>query len=90
MAIITKTIAIDVMKVVTVVELPARSGILSRLLLIIIKNNLAAKAKVAPKRKCQSKSILIIAIGVKLEPLMKEREPVSKIEMTVTSENKMV
>ena len=75
---------------VMVVEVFARFGIFSRLLLTMMKNNLAAKAKPAPRMKCQSKIILTIPSGVKLEPLIKDLDPVSRIEMTVTIENKIV
>lgn len=87
---ITKTIAMEVTNIVIVVELFARWGILSRLLLTIINNSLAKNAKPAPKMKCQSMSIFSTPIGVRLEPLMKDREPVSRMEMTVTRENRIV
>ena len=78
------------MNVVIVVELFARWGILRRPLLIIIKNSLAIKAKPAPRIKCQSRISFKIPMGVKFDPLINDRDPVNKIEITVTSENKIV
>lgn len=80
----------DVINIVIVVDVFARWGIFNKLLLIIIKNNLAANANPAPRMKCQLKIIFKISKGVKLLPLMKERDPVSRMETTVTIENKRV
>ena len=90
MAIITKTIASEVMNIVMVVELPARWGIFKRALLVIMKNRRARKAKPAPNMKCQSISIRTIFIGVSSPPEMKDLEPVRRIEITVTIENRIV
>lgn len=80
----------EVMNMVIVVELFARLGILSRLLFIKIKNILAKKANPAPKIKCQLMSILSMATGVRFEPLIKDLDPVSSIDRTVTTENRIV
>jgi hypothetical protein len=87
---ITKIIAIDVIKPVIVVELFAKSGIFIRLLLIRMKKSLERKANPAPTIKCQSRSSLIIPRGDRFEPLMNDREPVSRTDMTVTTENNTV
>ena len=78
------------MKAVMVVELPAKLGILSKLLLIRMKLNLAKKAKPAPRMKCQSRRSFITLIGVMVSPVMNDLDPVRRIEITVTTEKTIV
>lgn len=85
----TKTIAIEVMKAVIVVELWEREGMLYSPLLIIMKKSLAKKAKKAPTMKCQSKIIWMMR-KKPISPAMRLLDPVRIMEITVTNENKMV
>lgn len=82
--------ATEVIIPVMVVELSALPGIFIKLLFMRMKNNLERKANPAPRMKCQSISNFKIPIGVRFEPLINEREPVSKIDITVTREKSMV
>jgi len=89
LAIMTNTIAIDVMNIVIVVELCASSGIFNRALLINIKKSRDKNANPAPTMKCQSRIILMVLRRVK-SPLMSARDPVRVMEMTVAREKRMV